>query len=162
MDQATNFANSKRRVIRMSPKGVPFVKTAEGKKQYKPVAAFKKTNSGGLRALTKANSVPNAIAPAMIKGRKVSAGARKPRSNKGKARGAYGPREATLYRMVFNNKPAVARGPSGRKIRSNKGKPRQLIATAGGTTYKGKTAATRRTRAPKRMQTNPFASLMMM
>jgi len=157
MDQTTNFANSKKRMIRMSPKGVPFVMTTDGKKQYSPKAAFKKTPDGGLRKLVKSNSVPNKIAPAMLTG---TTGMRKPRSNKGVARG---PREATLYRMIFNGKMNdVPRAPSGRKIRSNKGMARgarPLITSPGGTTYKGMGAATRR-RGTKVLKGNPFAALL--
>lgn len=163
MDQTTNFANSKKRMIRMSAKGVPFVMTSDGKKQYSPKAAFKKTPEGGLRKLVKANTVPNKIAPAMIKGRKERAnkgttGVRKERANKGVARG---PREATLYRMIFNGDLNAPRGPTGRKIRSNKGKargPRPLVTTPGGTTYKGMGAATRR-KGTKVLRGNPFAAL---
>lgn len=147
MDQTTNFANSKRRVIRMSPKGVPFVMTAEGKKQYGPVAKFVKTPEGGMRVLKPTNKVPARIAPASMIGRKK-------RSNAGKTRG---PREATIFRKVFGTPK-----PAGRKVRSNKGKPRALVATPGGTLYKGKTAATRAKMPPKKMMTNPFASLMML
>lgn len=163
MDQTTNFANSKKRMIRMSAKGVPFVMTADGKKQYSPKAAFKKTPDGGLRKLVKTNTVPNKIAPAMLKGRKVRSnkgtmGVRKPRSNKGVARG---PREATLYRMIFNGNLDAPRGPTGRKVRSNKGKargPRPLVTSAGGTTYKGMAAASRR-KGTKVLKGNPFAML---
>lgn len=147
MDQSTNFANSKRRVIRMSAKGVPFVMTAEGKKQYAPIAKFKKTPDGSMRVLKPTNKVPPKIAPASMIGRKK-------RANAGKARG---PREGTIYRRVFGTPK-----PTGRKVRSNKGKPRQMVASVGGTLYKGKTAATRRKVVPKKMRTNPFASLMMM
>lgn len=160
MDQATNFANSKKRMIRMSARGAAYVKTADGKKQYAPKAAFKKTPEGGLRKLTKANAVPKKIAPARVAAApkpKVAKGERKVRSNKGVARG---PREETLYRMIFNgslNTPA----PKVRKVRSNKGKPRDLVAAPGGAIYKGRAAATRRTSVPKRMRTNPFAALMM-
>ena len=164
MDQTTNFANSKKRMIRMSAKGVPFVLTTDGKKSYSPKAAFKKSPDGGLRKLVKSNSVPNKIAPAMIKGRKVRAnkgttGVRPTRSNKGVARG---PREATLYRMVFGTPNNAPRGPTGRKIRSNKGKARgarALVASPGGTLYKGMGAATRR-KGTKRVRGNPFAALL--
>lgn len=147
MDQSTNFANSKRRMIRMSAKGVPFVMTSQGKKQYGPIAKFKKTPDGNLRVLKANNKVPSKIAPATLTGRKK-------RANKGMARG---PREATIFRKVFGTPK-----PTGRKVRSNKGKPRALVATPGGTLYKGKTAATRRKTVPKKMRTNPFASLMLM
>lgn len=163
MDQTTNFANSKKRMIRMSAKGVPFVMTPAGKKQYSPKAAFKKTTEGSLRKLDKTNAVPNKIAPAMLKGRKMrsdkgTVGVRKPRSNKGVARG---PRESTLYRMIFNGKLDAPRGPTGRKIRTNKGVvrgPRALVTSPGGTTYKGLAAATRR-KGTKVLRGNPFAAL---
>ena len=158
MDQATNFANSKKRMIRMSAKGAAYVMTADGKKQYAPKAAFKKSPEGGLRKLTKANAVPKKIAPARVAAApkpKVVKGERKVRSNKGVARG---PREETLYRMIFNG---ALDAPAARKVRSNKGKARTLIASPGGRVYKGRAAATRRTTVPKRMRTNPFAALMM-
>ena len=61
------------------------------KKQYSPKAAFKKTPDGGLRKLVKSNSVPNKIAPAMLKGRKV-------RANKGKARALVTSPGGTTYK----------------------------------------------------------------
>ena len=147
----TNFANSKKRMIRMSPKGVPFVMTADGKKSYGPKAAFKKTPDGGLRKLTKNNSVPNKIAPAMLMGRKK-------RANAGVKRGPQASRMlSNIMTGRFNNA-----GPKVRKTRSNKGKARALVTSPGGTTYKGMGAATRRKTVPKRMRANPFASLMMM
>jgi hypothetical protein len=148
----TNFANSKKRMIRMSPKGVPFVMTAEGKKSYGPKAAFKKTPDGGLRKLTKANSVPKEIAPAMmLQGRKK-------RSNAGVKRGPQpGRMLANIMAGRFENA-----GPKVRKVRSNKGKARKIVTSPGGTSYKGMAAATRRKTVPKRMRANPFASLMMM
>lgn len=160
MDQTTNFANSKKRMIRMSAKGIPFVVTADGKKQYSPKAAFKKSPDGGLRKLVKTNAVPNKIAPAMLKGRKVRSnkgtkGVRPVRANKGVKRG---PREATLYRMIFSGDLNAPRGPTGRKIRSNKGKARAFVTSPGGTTYKGMGAAMRR-KGTKRLAGNPFAAL---
>lgn len=159
MDQATNFANSKKRMIRMSAKGAAYVKTADGKKQYTPKAAFKKTPDGVLRKLTRANAVPKKIAPARIAATpkaKVAKGERKTRVNRGVARG---PREETLYRMIFDGSLNTPQ-PKVRKTRSNKGKARGLVASAGGGVYKGRAAATRRTAVPKRMRTNPFAALM--
>lgn len=147
----TNFANSKKRMIRMSPKGVPFVMTADGKKSYGPKAAFMKTSEGGLRKLTKANSVPKKIAPAML-------GDRKKRANAGVKRGPQASRMlANIMAGRFENA-----GPKVRKVRSNRGKARALVTSPGGTTYKGMGAATRRKTVPKRMRANPFASLMMM
>ena len=165
MDQTTNFANSKKRMIRMSAKGVPFVVTADGKKQYRPKAAFKKNaGTGSLRTLSKANVVPKAIAPASHTGRKVrsnkgTAGVRKTRANKGVARG---PQPARAFNRIIAGR---FNGPAPRKVRSNKGVKRArgaMIVSPGGTTYKSRAAATRRTTVPKRLRGNPFASLMMM
>ena len=163
MDQTTNFANSKKRMIRMSAKGIPFVMTAAGKKSYGPKAAFTKSRDGGLRKLVKSNSVPNKIAPAMLKGRKVrsnagTSGMRKVRSNKGVARG---PREATLYRKVFGTPKKAIRTSTARKVRSNKGVargPRALVASPRGTLYKGMGAASRR-KGRKVLARNPFLAL---
>jgi hypothetical protein len=165
MDQTTKFANSKKRMIRMSAKGAPFVVTADGKKQYRPKAAFKKNaGTGSLRVISKANVVPKAIAPASHTGRKVrsnkgTAGVRKTRSNMGVARGPQPAR--ALNRIMAGRLNAPARGGP-RKTRSNKGVKRALIVSPGGTTYKGKAAVTRRKTVPKRLRGNPFASLLMM
>ena len=165
MDQSTNFANSKKRMIRMSAKGIPFVVTADGKKQYRPKAAFKKNaNTGALRVLSKANSVPAAIAPAAIAGRKArsnkgTVGVRKARSNKGAARGPQPAR--ALNRIIAGRFELPGRGGP-RKVRANKGAKRTMIVSPGGTAYKGKAALARRTMIPKRMRKNPFASLMML
>ena len=104
---STNFANSKKRMIRKSARGTFFVMTTAGAKSYGPMAAFRKNASGSLVRLTASNSVPNKIAPA----------ARKVRSNKGVARG---PREGTLQRrMNTESRRLAAKGP--RKVRKNKG-----------------------------------------
>ena len=168
MDQTTNFANSKKRMIRMSAKGKPFVMTAEGKKQYSPKAAFRKNrNSGALRVLDSSNkgNIPKAIMPASLAGRKTRSnagtkGVRKTRSNAGTKRGPQpGRMLADIMGGRFNSpKPKV------RKVRSNKGTKRAkvMVASPGGTVYRSKAAATRRKTVPKRMRGNPFASLMMM
>lgn len=129
MIQASTFANSKRRMIQVSKRGVPFV-MKDGKKQYAPVAAFKKDAQGNLKRIAATNSVPARIAPAAVKGRKPSKQPRKVRSNKGVARG---PREATLFRMIFGT-PKVP-------------KAKAMIASPGGTMYKSKAAATRARKA---------------
>jgi hypothetical protein len=117
---STNFANSKKRAIRLSDKGTYFVMTADGKRSYGPKAAFKKTANGGMVKLTAANAVPAKIKAARVSATpkaKAPAGPRKPRANKGVARG---PREGTLQRrMNANAKKRAAAGP--RKVRSNKG-----------------------------------------
>jgi hypothetical protein len=159
MDQTTNFANSKKRVIRISAQGKPFVMTNKGKRSYEPKAAFRKNAaSGALVKLVKGNSVPKALAPARLPAAPKPTGApRKVRSNKGMKRG---PREATLYKMVFGNKKMPG---APRKVRSNKGTKRKLISTPRQGLYKGRAAATRRQRTEaqrKLVAQNPFASLM--
>ena len=157
--ESGKFANSKRRMIQMSAKGVPFVMTSAGKKSYGPKAMFKKNADGALRKLKATNSVPKKLAPARmpaVRKAKAVGGPRKMRSNAGVKRG---PSEATLYRMVFGS----ARMPGApRKKRSNAGKKRTLVSSPGGT-YKGRAAATRRKASGARrklLAQNPFASLM--
>ena len=114
------FANSKKRMIQMSDKGVPFVMTAAGKKSYKPVAAFKKNANGSLVKLKNTNNVPNAIKPKamkkpsyanMVKKSTTTPKPRKTRSNKGASREGTAERRAAA---MFN-------APKTRKVRSNKG-----------------------------------------
>lgn len=161
MEQTTNFANSKKRMIRMSAKGKPFVMTADGKKQYSPKAAFRKNrNSGALRVLDSGNkgNIPKAIMPASLAGRKVRAnkgttGVRKPRANKGMKRGPQPSRMlANIMGGRFNSPKPKARKP----------RAKVMVASPGGTVYRSKAAATRRKTVPKRMRANPFASLMML
>jgi hypothetical protein len=156
--ESGKFANSKNRMIRMSDKGVPYVMTKEGKRSYKPKAAFKKNSTGTLIRLKPTNAVPKMIAPARIPApSKAKGGPRKMRKNVGVKRG---PREATLYRMVFGS----AKMPgAARKMRSNKGMKRKLISSPSGT-YKGRAAATRRKTTQvsrKLVAQNPYASLLM-
>lgn len=159
--ESGKFANSKRRMIQVSDKGVPFVMTTAGKKSYGPKAAFKKNATGTLLKLKPTNSVPKKIAPARIAApKKPVGGPRKVRSNKGAKRGPMGPREATLYRMIFGS----AKMPGApRKARANKGTKRALVSSPGGTTYKGQAAARRRANTAARRKLaaqNPFATLM--
>lgn len=168
MEQTTNFANSKKRMIRMSAKGKPFVMTADGKKQYSPKAAFRKNStSGALRRLDSSNkgNLPKAIMPTALAGRKTRSnagtkGVRPRRSNAGKKRGPQASRGFANIMAGRFNSPV----PKVRKTRSNKGKSRAkvMVASPGGTVYRSKAAATRRKTVPKRLRANPFASLMMM
>ena len=168
MEQTTNFANSKKRMIRLSAKGKPFVMTADGKKQYSPKAAFRKNaTSGALRRLDSSNkgNMPKAIMPAALAGRKTRSnagtkGVRPRRSNAGKKRGPQASRGFANIMAGRFNSPV----PKARKPRSNKGKPRAkvMVASPGGTVYRSQAAATRRKTVPKRLRANPFASLMMM
>ena len=156
--ESGKFANSLGRMIRVSDKGKAFVMTKDGKRSYKPKAAFKKNAAGNLIRLKPTNSVPKVIAPARVPAPpKAKGGPRKVRKNIGVKRG---PREATLYRMVFGS----AKMPGVRKVRSNKGTKRKLVASPSGKLYKGKAAASRRktTQARRKLVAqNPFASLMM-
>lgn len=77
MDSSTNYANSKRRVIRVSKRGAYYI-MKDGKKQYSPTAKFIKTPAGGMRVITPANKVPEKIAPKF-----------------------RGPREGKLLRQMF-------------------------------------------------------------
>ena len=136
--ESGKFANSKRRMIQVSEKGKPFVMRGDGKKAYGPKAAFKKNSAGTLIRLKPTNTVPKMIAPARVPAPpKAKGGPRKVRKNVGVKRG---PREATLYRMVFGS----AKMPGVRKVRSNKGMKRKLVASPSGKLYKGKAAASRR------------------
>jgi len=168
MEQTTTFANSKKRMIRMSAKGKAFVMTNAGKKQYSPKAAFvKNATSGALRRLDSSNkgNVPNVIMPALLAGRKTRSnagtkGMRPRRANAGKMRG---PQPARGLADIMNGRFNSSQ-PTVRKTRSNKGVKRTkvMVASPGGTVYRSKAAATRRKTVPKRLRTNPFASLMMM
>ena len=117
MSSSTNFLNSKQRRIFKSDKGSFFVKTAGGKKAYKPVAAFRKAGGeGAVRKLVAANSVPAKIAGAGVKGRAA-------RKNTGVARLSPGTKAAgdAMRRMVAAAKRAAARNGAPRAVRKNKG-----------------------------------------
>jgi len=66
MMNSTNFANSKRRVITLGPRGGFRVTKKSGEVSYSPVARFRKTANGSMVKLTKTNlsKVPDAIRPA--------------------------------------------------------------------------------------------------
>ena len=133
---ATNYLNSKGRRIFKSAKGAFYSVGADGKKVYKPKAAFRKAGGEGakVKITAKRNStklIPSPIRPAVAKKRSDAGKARGPqapsykkalvgrkvRSNKGVARG---PREGTLQRRM--NAAAARRRVAGtRKVRSNKG-----------------------------------------
>ena len=107
MNVSTNFLNSKMRRIFVSAAGKYFAKTDDGKRVYRPKAAFRKVGAeGSTNKLTKSNVVPNAIRPSMIAGRKT-------RKNAGGKRMT----EAVAFQMVFPGS-AVKKV---RKVRKNKG-----------------------------------------
>jgi len=139
MNVSTNFLNSKMRRIFVSAAGKYFSKANDGKRTYKPKAAFRKVGANGsMNKLTKSNTVPTPIRPSMIAGRKTRKNAggmrmteargfqmifpgnavkkvRKARTNKGVARG---PREGKLLRQMAaqsNRLIAARKRKTGRK-----------------------------------------------
>jgi len=107
MNVSTNFLNSKMRRIFVSAAGKYFAKTNDGKRIYKPKAAFRKVGANGsMNKLKKSNTVPTPIRPAAVAGRKT-------RMNKGGMRMT----EAKAFQMVFPGN-AVKKV---RKMRKNKG-----------------------------------------
>ena len=132
---STGYANVKRRVIYRNPKtGAFFVKTAQGMKKYSPVARFRVLKNGNAPVRVTMNTrtnVPIKIRPARAR---ISAADTKKRAAQRKAnkQANYG-----IMRIFANARPGV------RKIRSNFGKTRALVASPGGTSYKGKAAMSR-------------------
>lgn len=112
MNTSTNFADSKRRVIRMSEKGAFFI-MKDGKKQYNPTAKFIKTTEGNMRVIRSENKVPAPIAPVMD---------RKERSNKGVARG---PREGKILRNLFTESEKMEKA---RKAKKEKKEKKEMIS----------------------------------
>ena len=114
MMNSTNFANVKRRVIRMGPRGGFFVTKIDGEKKPRPVARFRKAADGSLVKLTKANlpNVPEAIRPKRVAAAKAAP----------KPRGMSNSAKATKMFATMMNK-----GP--RKVRKNKGVARKKVAT---------------------------------
>ena len=103
----TNFLNSKMRRIFVSAAGKYFAKSDDGKRSYKPKAAYRKVGAdGSMNKLKKTNVVPTPLQPAMMAGRKM-------RKNAGGMRMT----EAKAFQMIFPGTP-VKRV---RKVRSNKG-----------------------------------------
>jgi len=126
--ESTIFANSKKRIIHKSAKGVFHVMSAEGKKVYKPKAFYKKKANGSMVVLKRSTAVPEAIAKAK------APAVRKVRSNKGVARGPRTPTEAALFRKIFGTpKPKAAST-----------KVKALVVSPKGTVYKSKAAMTMR------------------
>lgn len=66
MMNSTNFANSKRRVITLGPRGAFRVGKMDGTFKYAPVARFRKAADGSMVKLTETNlpKVPEKIRPA--------------------------------------------------------------------------------------------------
>jgi hypothetical protein len=120
--ESTIFANSKKRIIHKSAKGVFHVMSAEGKKVYKPKAFYKKKANGSMVVLKRSTAVPKAIAKAPA--------VRKVRSNKGVARGPRTPTEAALFRKIFGT-------PKPKAVST---KVKAMVVSPKGTVYKSKAA----------------------
>jgi hypothetical protein len=109
----TKFMNSKRRVIHMTAEGKYVAMTDGGKKIYNPKAHYVKSPGGTVRVAHNSNArIPTKI-------RKVAA--RKPRSNRGKARGAYAGVRAGALAALYS--PKAKRG---------RGRPRKYLVSPGG------------------------------
>ena len=129
MMNSTNFANSKRRVIRMGSRGGFYIAKGDGEKKYNPVARFRKASDGSMTKLTKTNlpNVPEAIRPARAAGKAPSptplapANARRARMNAMAAKRAAGAMPAPRRRARATTKPR------GRKPMSNSAKASQLF-----------------------------------
>ena len=143
--ESTIFANSKKRMIHKSEKGVFHVMSASGKKVYKPKAHYKKKSNGSMVVLKRSTAVPKAIAKAK------APVVRKVRSNKGVTRGPRTPTEAALFRKIFGTP----------KPKAVSVKVKAMVVSPKGTIYKSKAAMMKRKSAPLyALKTkNPFAAL---
>lgn len=132
---ATNFFNSKKRVIYVSASGKYFI-TGDKGVQYKPKAAFVRNSNGNPMALNGRNIPDNIRAairkgvPSPLKGKVLGprpkpniglaamkiVGQRKTRKNKGTARGPRPKSNAALMKELFAEPKGYSRRP-----RSNKG-----------------------------------------
>ena len=98
----TKFLNSLRRVIYMTAEGKYLAKSTKGGTVYNPKAAFVKSPGGTERKVSNTNvRVPTAIRAKAV---------RKPRANRGKARGAYAGVHAGNLMALFSPKPKRGRG----------------------------------------------------
>ena len=145
---STNFLNSKMRRIFVSAAGKYFAKSEDGKRTYKPKAAFRKVGAdGSTLKLKKTNTVPTPIRPAAIAGRKT-------RKNAGGMRMT----EAKAFQMIFPSKP-VKRA---RKARSNKGVargPREGALLRRMAAHSNRLIAARKRRASKKAAAKSVAAL---
>jgi len=110
----TKFLNSKRRVIHMTAEGKYVAVTDGGKKIYNPKAHFVKSPGGSIRVASNSSArVPTKIRKAAT---------RKPRANRGKARGPRAYKSAAMG--VYYKQPI---GP-----RRAPGRPRKHMVSPGG------------------------------
>lgn len=98
----TKFLNSKRRVIYMTADGKYIAKSEKGGTVYGPKARFVKSPGGTERNVANSSArIPTAIRPKAV---------RKPRSNRGKARGARAGVKAGALMALFSPKAPRAVG----------------------------------------------------
>jgi len=109
----TKFLNSKRRVIHMTADGKYVAVSDGGKKVYNPKAHYVKSPGGTIRV------AHNSSARVPTKIRKLAT--RKPRSNRGKARGVRAGVHAGNLARLFS--PKAKRG---------RGRPRKHLVSPGG------------------------------
>tara|TARA_R110002072_G_scaffold5495_8_gene35170 strand:- start:905 stop:1474 length:570 start_codon:yes stop_codon:yes gene_type:complete len=180
----TNFANSKKRVIRQGLQGGMYVMTTKGSKSYGPVAKFRKAANGALKKLSKANllNVPNAIRPKRVAkatptpmapaaARKARMNAMAAKRNAGamaaprrrvraapKPRGMSNSARATkMFAKILNKQVAPPKAKANKVAKKN-----VIVVSPGGTIYKSKRSelALKRAAAQKKMRRqNPFAAL---
>lgn len=134
----------------------------------KPAARKPRANKGVARKTNSAKAATKAATKMLAAAKRAAAkGPRKVRKNKGVARGpqegvvqrrmnalskkmaAKGPRKVrkTNSMKATNAFRKILNKPAKRKPRSNKGKARSMVASPGGTVYKGMSALTRAIRA---------------
>lgn len=113
----------------------------------KMLAAAKRAAAKGPRKVRKNKGVARGPQEGVVQRRmnalskKMAAkGPRKVRKNKGVARKTNSMKATNMFRKILNK-------PAKRKPRSNKGKARSMVASPGGTVYKGMSALTRAIRA---------------
>ena len=114
---STNFLNSKMRRIFKTSAGKYFSKSDAGKKSYGIKATFRKVGANGAVSKISTKSVNNTVpSPVRKKVRMI-------RGNKGVARGARGPMEGKMQRMMNAQSKRLgasrARAASKKRARNN-------------------------------------------
>jgi hypothetical protein len=111
---ATNFLNSKKRVIYVSKTGKYFVTGSKGAAQYGVKAAFVKNGNSNKVLANFGGNVPNAIKPKTTRTRMI--GPRMQRKNAGSVRGPRPLSNGAIMKAMFAEPKGYSRRP-----RSNKG-----------------------------------------
>lgn len=111
---ATNFLNSKKRVIYVSATGKYFITGSKGAPQYGVKAAFVKNGNSNKVLANFGGNVPNAIKPKTTRTRTI--GPRRQRKNAGSVRGPRPVSNAAALKALFAEPKGYSRRP-----RKNKG-----------------------------------------